>query len=256
MRVWPALIPLVFALLFAATAAGAATIVSTITVGGDDHELQIDVDGSGPLDYLLSESAEPFTLSLLFAGAIFGFVDAHRTFSEIGLAELHARTLIRDETTLAKLDLTFARAAPYAVVREGSRVRLRVEISGPTPSVVIGTPDEPAPAAALRTAPATLRAVRPESSATSARLVLDIDGTPAFTTFTMSGPARVVVDLENARIPDNSSLPVRGGLLRGVRISQYTKTVVRIVCDLSRPAPFAVEPVARGLIIHLGEGVR
>ena len=59
MRVWPALIPLVFALLFfAATAAGAATIVSTITVGGDDHELQIDVDGSGPLDYLLSEKGQ------------------------------------------------------------------------------------------------------------------------------------------------------------------------------------------------------
>ncbi len=255
MRVPPALTPFVFALVFA-TAARAAPVVSSITVGGDDRGLQIDVDASGPLGYLLSEGAEPFTLSLLFAGASFGFPDAHRTFSGIGLAELEARTLTREGTTLAKLDLTFARAAPYTVVREGSRVRLRAEVPGPTPAVVIGTPGEPAPAAALRTAPAELRAVQPESSATSARLVLDIDGMAAFTTFTMSGPARVVVDLEKARVEKSSSIEVRGGLLRGVRISQHTKTVVRIVCDLSRPAPFAVESVARGLIIHLGEGVR
>jgi hypothetical protein len=254
--------------LLLATPALAGPIVSGIAVSGDPGALDVDVIASGPLGYLLNESAEPFTLTLVFAGARLGFPDEHRTFTGGALTALQVRTLTRDGDTLVRLDLTFGREVPYTVTRDAARVRIRAETGGPKPAAIIGAPGttppaEPAAAAAAPAASAApprtaeLKGVHPESLDRSARIVLDVDGTPAFKTFVLTRPDRVVVDLENVRLPaKESAVSVRGGLLRSVRMSQHTKTVVRVVCDLSRPAPFRVEPVAGGLVVHLGEGVR
>jgi len=280
-----------------ANADAAAGVISSVTVRGDDTVLEVDVAATGPLGYLVSESAEPFTLTLLFADTRLGFPDERRSFSGHGLSEIDAKTLIRQGKTLAKIDLTFDRTAPYDVTREGSRVRVRTEVPGPSLPIVIGRPGESSPAGVVAPAappvtappvapreagaspgaprptaaspaaapqaaqepsdPVELRGVRPESGKRGARLVLDLDGTPAFRTFTRTGPARVVVDIENARFARKErSIAVGGALLRGVRVSQYTATVVRVVCDLSQPAPFRVERVPTGLVIHLGGGVR
>jgi hypothetical protein len=227
--------------LLLATPALAGPIVFGIAVGGDPGALDVDVIASGPLGYLLNESAA-----------------------------LQVRTLTRDGDTLVRLDLTFGREVPYTVTRAAARVRIRAEVGGRKPAVVIGDPgarQSPPPAAAARpragaaTPPsqriAVLKGVRPETSEGTARLMLDIDGSPAVKTFAMTQPDRIVVDLENARLPAReSAFTVHGGLIRGIRMSQWTETVVRVVCDLSRPAPFRVEPVAGGLVVHLGEGVR
>lgn len=250
--------------LLLATTALAGPVVSGITVGGDAGALQIDVVASAPLGYLLNESAEPFTLSLLFAGARLDFPGERRAFEGGGLTALEVHTITRDGDTLVRLDLTFDREVPYAVARDGARVRIRAELAGAKTPLVLGAPGPPPPADTGAAAPpaapqiAELRAVRPESSEESARLVLDINGgAPAFRTSVMTRPDRVVVDLDNARLPAKESVvTVRGGLLRRVRMSQLTKTVVRIVCDLSRAAPFRVEPVAGGLVVHIGAGVR
>lgn len=256
--------------LLLATPALAGPIVSGIAVGGDPGALDVDVIASGPLGYLLNESAEPFTLTLVFAGARLGFPDERRIFKGGALTALQVRTLTRDGDTLVRLDLTFGREVPYTVTRDAARVRIRAEVGGRKPAVVIGDPgarQSPPPAAAARPRAgaamppsqriAVLKGVRPETSEGTARLMLDIDGSPAVKTFAMTQPDRIVVDLENARLPaKESAFTVHGGLIRGIRMSQHTKTVVRVVCDLSRPAPFRVEPVAGGLVVHLGEGVR
>lgn len=252
--------------LLLATPALAGPIVSGIAVSGDPGALDVDVIASGPLGYLLNESAEPFTLTLIFAGARLGFPDERRTFEGGALTALQVRTLTRDGDTLVRLDLTFDREVPYAVTRDGAHVRIRAATGGPKPAAIIGAPGPTPPAEPAAAAPAAsaapprtaeLKGVHPESLDRSARIVLDVDGTPAFKTFVLTQPDRVVVDLENVRLPaKESAVSVRGGLLRSVRMSQYTKTVVRVVCDLSRPAPFRVEPVAGGLVVHLGEGVR
>ncbi len=238
--------------LVVASAARAGPVVSSITVGGGGRILEIDVAASGPLGYLLNETPDPFTLSLLFADASLGFPDERRTFAGLALSEIQARTLTRDGNTLARLDLTFDREVPYTVAREGSRLRVRVETAGPKSPVVIGAAEGSSP-----TGRAELRAVRPESLGGAARLALDIDGAPVFKAFAMTRPARVVVDLKHAWVATKrSSIPVNGNLLRSVRTSQHTRTVVRIVCDLNRAAAFRVETVPGGLIVHLGAGVR
>lgn len=264
--------------LLVARAANAASVVSSITVGRDEQALVVDIAASGPLGYLLSEAHGPFALSLIFTDASLAFAPTRRTFEGDGLVELRAQTLTRESSTIAKLDLTFAREAPYAITRERSRMRIRVELPGPPSAIVIDAPGASKPATASAPMPsaparppaaspsppsapdrtsAVLRAVHPESSERGARLALDVDGAAAVKAITLDHPARVIVDLEDTRVePKTRTIAVGGGLLRRVRISQRTVTAVRIVCDLARPAPFRVEPTPQGLILHLGEGMR
>src|SRR5437879_12257027 len=82
-------------------AANAASVVSSITVGGDEHALLVEIAASGPLGYLLSEGHAPFTLSLVFTDARFAFATTHRTFAGAGLVELHATTLTPRGRTVA-----------------------------------------------------------------------------------------------------------------------------------------------------------
>ena len=74
--------------------------------------------------------------------------------------------------------------------------------------------------------------------------------------FSLSGPPRVVVDIQGAR----SDLPAaryegidRGGV-RGVRTSQHTADVVRVVVDLEEATGYRVERVRGGLRISLESG--
>jgi len=257
--------------LLGASTANAASVVSSITVGGDERALLVEIAASGPLGYLLSEGHAPFTLSLIFTDARFAFATTRRAFEGDGLVELQAITLTREGSTVARLDLRFAREAPYAVTRERTVTRVRVEVPGPRPPMVIratGPVEAPTPVGTAPTRPpaapvspdgtaAVLRAVRPESSARGARLALDVDGAAALTSPRPTGIARIIVDLQDARVePTTRTIPVGRGLLRQVRISQHTATAVRVVCELAHPTRFRVEPTPKGLILHLGEGVR
>jgi hypothetical protein len=270
------------------SAAGEAATIGRVTVGGDGQAVVVEITASEPLGYVLTESTEPFALSVLFAEAGFGFPDTRRELTGEGLATIETRTLSREGRTLARLDLRFTRVAPYSITRDGGQVRIRAEVAAPAVPIMIGDPGavpapprppartEPAPApaspepaatpappagtgAALTPAPeaAELRAVRPQSEARRAQVTLELTGSPTVRTSVRTRPDRLVIDIESARFAEQErTLRVGGGLLQTVRISQHTKTAVRIVCDLARPAPFRVEPVAGGLRVRLGEGVR
>jgi type IV pilus assembly protein PilQ len=118
----------------------------------------------------------------------------------------------------------------------------------------------PALAAAAPAPPAgsgSVSGLRLESRGGRTELTVEITGGEVrWADFALSGPARVVVDIQGAR----ADLPARRfdgldrGGVRGVRTSQHTPETVRVVVDLERAAPYTVERVEGGLRISLASG--
>jgi type IV pilus assembly protein PilQ len=118
----------------------------------------------------------------------------------------------------------------------------------------------PALAAAAPAPPAgsgSVSGLRLEARGGRTELTVEITGGEVrWADFSLSGPARVVVDIQGAR----TDLPARRfdgldrGGVRGVRTSQHTPETVRVVVDLERAAPYTVEQVPGGLRISLASG--
>ncbi|CAN5232508.1 hypothetical protein BH23GEM4_BH23GEM4_12500 [soil metagenome] len=95
--------------------------------------------------------------------------------------------------------------------------------------------------------------VRLEANAGRAELTIEVTGDFRWSDFQLSDPARLVIDVGNAR----SSLPAKSfdGIDRGgveaVRTSQFRADVVRLVVDLERTTAYRVERVPEGLRISL-----
>jgi len=88
-----------------------------------------------------------------------------------------------------------------------------------------------APAAA---AAATVENVRLWSEEGRTRVVLDLSGPAAHSIFTLRGPDRLVVDLENSRLSDSvRSLPT-GGAIRSIRTGVRSDGQLRVVLDLNQ----------------------
>jgi type IV pilus assembly protein PilQ len=115
--------------------------------------------------------------------------------------------------------------------------------------------------AAAAPAPAALEgsvaALRLEGREGRTELTVEIAGGEVrWTDFALSGPARVVVDIENATLdlPARTFTGLDRGGVRGVRTSQHTPDVVRVVLDLERETTYQVERVGGGLRISLASG--
>ncbi len=118
----------------------------------------------------------------------------------------------------------------------------------------------PALAAAAPAPPAadgSVASLRLEGREGRTELTVEIAGGEVrWTDFALAGPPRVVVDIENATLdlPARSFAGLdRGGVL-GVRTSQHTPDVVRVVLDLERDTEYRVERVGGGLRISLASG--
>ncbi len=73
-------------------------------------------------------------------------------------------------------------------------------------------------------------------------ILVSVDGSVSFRTFTLTAPARIVVDLLNARhaLTQEDFLGIdRGGVL-SVRTSQYAEDIVRVVIDLEAMTEYTV----------------
>jgi type IV pilus assembly protein PilQ len=81
-------------------------------------------------------------------------------------------------------------------------------------------------------------------------------GEVRWTDFALSGPARVVVDIAGARseLPGSRYEGLNRGGVRGVRTSQHTPDVVRVVLDLERETTYEVTRVPEGLRVSLRTG--
>ena len=74
-------------------------------------------------------------------------------------------------------------------------------------------------------------------------VLLSVDGSVSFRAFSLEAPARIVVDLLNARhaLSQEDFLDIdRGGVL-AVRTSQYAEDIVRVVVDLEAMTRYTVE---------------
>jgi type IV pilus assembly protein PilQ len=81
-------------------------------------------------------------------------------------------------------------------------------------------------------------------------------GEVRWTDFALAGPPRVVVDIQNATLdlPARTFEGLDRGGVRGVRTSQHSPDVVRVVLDLERETAYTVERVGGGLRIALASG--
>lgn len=73
-------------------------------------------------------------------------------------------------------------------------------------------------------------------------VTITVDGAVTWTDFAMTGPARIVVDVEGAKnsLQQQRFLGLNRGGVESIRISQYQPDVVRIVIDLARPADYDI----------------
>jgi len=86
-------------------------------------------------------------------------------------------------------------------------------------------------------APVEVRDVRLWASPDATRLVMDLSGPVRYELFTLQGPERVVVDLQDARL-DNArvGMPGASGLVQAVRTGAQPDGTLRIVIDLAGKA--------------------
>ena len=77
-----------------------------------------------------------------------------------------------------------------------------------------------------------------------ARVTIGLDRNVRFTAFRLDRPERVYFDLRNTRFAPgvrSQTITVAGPALRGIRSSQYTQDVVRVVLDLNTRAAYRVK---------------
>lgn len=253
--------------LGAAQALAALAVVSMIHAGTFDGRLQVEVRASEPLNYLVVEGADPFSVSLLFLNAAFAFAPQELSLPGPGLTRIRTSILEREGSRLGRLDLTFGASAPYRILKEGRRLMIRADAPPPTRGVVLPEPGTeplagrgPAPAppreAALPAAPSILNLI-PEIAGEDVRIIVEADAPLAWKSFVLEKPFRVVVDFERARLSlQQETIEVGDAVLRRIRSSQFTPTSVRVVLDLARPRPFRIEARPRGVVIHLTDARR
>ena len=255
-------------------------VVAAIFVGSHEGRFQLEIRGSEPLDYVVIEGAEPFSVSLLLLNATFDFPPEGRQLPGPGLTRIRTVVLEREGSRLGRLDLTFAKSAPFRVIKEGSRLLVRVDTPPPPGGLVLAAPGRE-PVAATRPAPAEPPArrtppplpaplalsappvplileLRPEVVGDEVQVIIQADGPLAYKSFALDKPSRVVVDFERAQLAmaDDDTIEVGNAILRRIRSSQSSPTSVRVVLDLARPRPFWIEPQAEGVVIHLGAARR
>ncbi|MCC7495049.1 MAG: N-acetylmuramoyl-L-alanine amidase [Fimbriimonadaceae bacterium] len=138
-----------------------------------------------------------------------------------------------DEPPIARLvlDLTGRHTYRLAPQAEGKILFIGLGEGG-------GKPAEPAPAQPRLTVNRTSWA---GESDRAAAFVVELSELTAAKAFQMSAPARLVVDLDGARLAATAAAPGKdNGLVREVRAAQFSDDVVRLVFELTGPVAWQV----------------
>ncbi len=98
----------------------------------------------------------------------------------------------------------------------------------------------------LVAAPPEVSAARIGGDGTKTRFVLEISGSPAFRTFSLANPNRIVIDLDEVSWDIGPGGAVGKGLIKNYRYGLYTPGTSRIVLDLNSPVKIANSFVIKG----------
>jgi hypothetical protein len=102
----------------------------------------------------------------------------------------------------------------------------------------------------------TLRRVTAAEAGGDTRVVVEADGPVAPRVLALADPPRLILDFENAAFGfGRSPVVVGGALLERMRFIQIQATpvpVIRVMLHLVRPAPYWLETLPRGLVVHVG----
>jgi type IV pilus assembly protein PilQ len=112
-------------------------------------------------------------------------------------------------------------------------------------------------AAALLGTSGPVTGVSVSPAAERTQILIAVDGEVQYRDFTMEGPNRLVVDILGSKLAlpqDNYPRIDRGGV-RGLRTSQYSTDVVRIVVELQSIVPYEIQRTGGGLRIVLDNPV-
>ncbi len=97
---------------------------------------------------------------------------------------------------------------------------------------------------------------RLDPGASGPELTIEMTGDVRFTDFSFADPARVVIDIRGAReILPISTYDVRRGGVSGIRASQYSDDIVRIIIELDRSVDYEVAATEKGINIRLASGL-
>ncbi len=90
---------------------------------------------------------------------------------------------------------------------------------------------------AAESAPVRIADVRVWEASDSTRIVFDVSGPVEHSVFTLTGPDRIVIDIDGADVPTVlPSIADASGLLKGLRSGRRNTSDIRLVLDLSGPA--------------------
>ena len=88
--------------------------------------------------------------------------------------------------------------------------------------------------AAGRADAAEVRDVRVVAAGSSTQFVVELSGAASHKLFTLSNPARVVLDLRGTTLPAKVALPAASGVVAAVRAGKQPGSTVRLVLDLAQ----------------------
>jgi N-acetylmuramoyl-L-alanine amidase len=184
--------------------------------------------------------ANPWRISMDLPGTRLG--TRTKTVS-VGSSDISKIRLGQFTDDTARIVIDLDRKLDYRILTTGPGRAIKVRIgAGPAATV---RPSEPAPKPGPAPKheppkPVTISAIGVEPDGDSKLTVrISTSGQPAFRSYTLSAPPRIVVDVQNATLTlPADDIPVQHPLLRGVRTGRQDGTA-RIVLDTARYAAFS-----------------
>lgn len=124
-------------------------------------------------------------------------------------------------------------------------------------SVLVAGPVAAAPAAPVIDAPdsaaaASVTALHVRAVETSTEVLIELDRPADLRDYLLTNPVRLVVDVSGARhaLPRDRFPSINRGGITGVRTSQFSPEVVRVVIELERPVEYTVDAAGGGIRIR------
>ena len=223
--------------------------ITGVSWRGTDAGLEVTIEGTGPLRATGAALQRPERLVVDIAGAV--------PKSAVPTFDVHEGPLtaiqIERSSTGTRVILDLSTRVPYRILSEipGRRVLVSLGTAAPSPGEAPGHPSTYQPSAQKITT------VVYQHVDGGGRLVIVANRPFQTTQRILHNPERLVIDIPDAVfLPVKKALDVGDGLVVQVRAAQFhsNPNVVRIVIELSRPAPFAVLPglVAGQTLVTLG----